>query len=312
MNAMMLAAMRFVAMMTLVFGAQPASIPEPAKPASPAPSIQDKPNPDLKLITEIPIVKAPEPKKPFAGEIKSADDLLRALETADADLKTLQSQIIYSKVWSDGSDRHVRVGKVAFSDERTPSGGARKFAVLFEKLRVGDRETNEPKEYVFDGQTLIERLANDKKINVLLRLKPGQTADPLRIGEGPVPIPVGQDRSDILARYEATLLPPTQDLQGEDAEETKQLHSLVEGALQLKLTPKQPNDKYKEIRLWYRRGTKQNGDPQLLPRMARAVLRNDDVDLVRLFDVKTNTDADEKSFKTATPDGWQVQDVSER
>lgn len=309
MNALMVMVTWLAGVMAALATGQPAPKPEPA---SPAPAIQDKPNPDLKLVSEIPIVKAPEAKKPFTGEIKSADDLLRALETADADLKTLQSRIIYSKVWADGADRHVRVGKIGFSDERTPSGGARKFAVLFEKLRIGDRETQEPKEYVFDGQTLIERLANDKKVNVLLRLKPGQTADPLRIGEGPVPIPVGQDRGDILARYEATLLPATQDLQGEDEQETAEFHKFVQGSMQLKLTPKQANDKYKEVRLWYRRGTKQNGDPQLLPRMARAVLRNDDVDLVRLFDVQTNTSVDEKVFRTATPEGWQVQDVIER
>jgi hypothetical protein len=306
MNAMILLVVWLVSALAWGGSEQPATTP------APAPVIQDKPNPDLKLVTEIPIVQAPEPKKPFTGEIKTADDLLRALETADADLKTLQSGIIYSKVWMDGSDRHVRVGRIAFSDERGPAGGARKFAVLFEKLNIGDRLTEEPKEYVFDGRTLIERLADQKKVNVLLRLKPGQTADPLRIGEGPVPIPVGQDRGDILARYEASLLPATQDLEGEDDEETRGLHKFVDGAMQLRLVPKQANDKYKDVRLWYRRGTKENGDPQLLPRMARAVLRNGDVDLVRLFDVKTNTRVEAKVFETTAPDGWQVQDVPER
>lgn len=309
MNAMMVLVLWFVSVMVQSSGEQP----QPAKPTSPAPAspptIQDKPNPDLKLVGEIPIVQ-PADKKPFTGEIKSADDLLRALETADADLKTLRSNVLYSKIWADGSDRHVRVGKIEFHDERAQPAGARKFAVLFDKLDIGGRVTNEPKEYVFDGHTLVERLPEQKKMNVLLRLQPGQSADPLRIGEGPVPIPIGQDRTDILSRYEATLLDATKDLQGEDAKETEDLKKFLAGSMQLKLTPKQPADKYKEIRLWYRRGTKQNGDPQLLPRLARATLRNGDIDLVQLYDVKTNDKVDDNIFKATGPDGWQVQDVS--
>lgn len=308
MNSMMGMAAWLVSVLMSQTGQPPNAQPVPSK----TPPIQDKPNPELKLVDEVPIVQPAKKKEPFTGEIKSADDLLRALETADADLKTLQSKIEYSKVWADGADRHVRAGTVLFDDTRSQGGGSRKFAVVFDLLRVGDRQTNEKKEYVFDGRTLVERLPDQKKANVLLRLKEGQVADPLRIGEGPVPIPIGQDRDDILARYDAKLLPATQDLVGEEPSETEHLHKYVEGSMQLRLTPKQANDKYKEIRLWYRKGTKQNGDPQLLPRMARAILRNGDVDLVRLFEVKTNAGVDEKVFKAETPAGWQVQDVPER
>lgn len=304
MNAMLVWAVCLAGMTTHGTSEQP----QPAKPAATPPAIQDKPNPDLKLVGEIPIVQAG--KKPFTGEIRTADDLLRTLETADADLKTLESSVLYSKIWMDGSDRHVRVGKIAFRDDRAQANGARKFAVLFDKLDIGGRVTNEPKEYVFDGQMLVERLPEQKKMNVLLRLQPGQSADPLRIGEGPVPIPIGQDRTDILARYDATLLDAMADLEGEDAKETEDLKKFLAGSMQLKLTPKQANDKYKEVRLWYRRGTKQNGDPQLLPRLARATLRNGDVDLVQLFNVKTNEKVEDRVFRATSPDGWQVQEVS--
>jgi hypothetical protein len=35
--------------------------------------------------------------------------------------------------------------------------------------------------------------------------RPGEQYDPLKPGEGPVPLPIGQRKADVLARFEATL-----------------------------------------------------------------------------------------------------------
>lgn len=282
---------------------------------APAP-VQIQPDPNLKLRTDIPVVAPEASKTPFTGPINTADDLLRALETADADLKSLRADIWWSKVWGDGvSDRHVRTGTIEFQDERSPgdeAGSKRRFAALFKTLIIGERRTDEPKEYVFDGKRLMEKMPAQKKATVLIEVEPGTVVDPMRLGKGPIPIPIGQRREDILSRFEAKLLPGDQDLQGEDDAETEELKKFAANSMQLLLIPKDEKDKYKEVRLWYRRGSAAKGDPQLLPRMARAVSRSGggDVDLVRLIGVKTNAPVDAKTFDTSVPSGWQVQESS--
>lgn len=246
-----------------------------------------------------------------AGEFTSADDLLKALETADADLRALSCQLLWTKTFDLGEDRHTRHGRLFFVDSRkdAPAPGARKFAVHIDETIIGERKETRKEQYIFDGAKLVERHPDDKRLVVYEIKSEGQNYDPLKIGEGPIPLPIGQKRDDILARFDAELLPPDKDLQGDDEADTARLLAFVKGAYQLRLTPKpdqQASVNFTEIRLWYRRGTHIGGDSHLLPRMARTVDRKKDVDLVQLVGVKTNQKVDE-AFDVSAPAGWEVQ-----
>lgn len=228
---------------------------------------------------------------------KNADELLTALETADADLKSLTADIKYDKTDGIAGDRQERRGKLYFEDkgdaDETAGKRDRTFSIRFDELRQGDRVEKESKLYIFDGEWFTE--INPKFKQVLKRqvVPPGEKFDPLRIGEGPLPLPIGQKKADIAQRFFGELLNESAGLDGMSQADRTKLLEFVKGAYQLRLVPK-PNTeeagKFSEIRLWYRDLGDGTG---LLPRMARTVTPGDNtVSLIQMINVKTNVPID--------------------
>jgi len=237
-------------------------------------------------------------------EFKTAEQLLDALEKADENLRSLTSDIQYDKIDGVTGDRQIRWGKVFFKDEtKSDASGVaagkkdRKFSVRFDKLQLGQRVQDEEQLFIFDGSWLIE--VNTKQQQIIKRqvMPPGAAFDPLKIGEGPLPLPIGQKKADMLARFKVALLADTADLTGEDAVEQAKLHQHVKGAYQLRLIPNpgtEEAEKFTEIRLWYREGDSEGGK-RLLPRMARTVApKSENVSIVRMINVKTNVQIEPK------------------
>lgn len=278
-----------------------------------------------------PAAKADEPAKATAvGEFASADALLVALESADKDMKSLSCDLLWSKEFYLGGDTHTRTGKLFFVDERVGAAPAkegapaverrRKFAVQIEAMKMqGGKDAKDARldqarvDYVFDGKLLVERKPNEKRI---LRHQLGNKvgADPLKIGEGPIPLPIGQKREDILSRFNVELLPPETDLVSKDADPEDDVVKLVQakatGCVQLKLVPKPEHERectFKEARLWFKRMPGVDGAPRrLLPQMARAKDKQDNTDTVLLIGVKVNVEVT-SAFDTSVPKGWEEQ-----
>ncbi len=254
----------------------------------------------------------------IAGEFKTANDLLVALEKADADLQTLTASVVYDRTSAFEGDRQVRTGRLSFRNEPQGPGKPplRRFAAEFDKLYLGRRLEEEPKQYIFDGIWMAEKQPKQKLCNRQQVVGPGETFDPLKIGEGPLPIPIGQKRDDILSRFEAELVPPESGLAPAKPDELSEeervaLERLVKfatakGTSQVRLTPREGADtrvEFSEVRLWYRR----DKQGRLLPHMARTVkATGGDVSIVQLTDVKTNDSAriDPAIFSTEIPPGW--------
>ena len=166
---------------------------------------------------EPPAPAAPVAAQPAAaqpGEFASADDLLKAMERADENLTSLTADIRYDRTFELQGDRQVRTGKLYFVSGGKPGAeGApateRRFAVAFKDLLVGDTFREEPKSYTFDGQWLVEKYPKENPPLFIKRqvVPPGQKFDPLRIGEGPFPLPIGQKAADIRQRFDVQLLP---------------------------------------------------------------------------------------------------------
>lgn len=288
----------------------------PARPASPSPPPEKTPAPvpgnaQLKVQTRV-----------LDRGYANADELLTALETADAGMTTLTADIVYDKTFGTAGDRQARVGKLYFQslppDVAVPEPGMkrdRRFAIHFETLVVGQREEADPQIYIFDGTWLLEKRPNDKRFVRRQVVPAGEQFDPLKIGEGPLPIPIGQRKDDILSRYDAELLPAADGLT-----DAKQL-AFVEGAYQLKLIPKperRHEDKFAEIRLWYK-ADKDVGN-RLIPRMARTMTsaadlgaQEGDESLVRLVKVRVNDDIPAGMIDPKPPgEGWDGQIVEFR
>lgn len=256
------------------------------------------------------------------AEFRTADELLTALETADRDLETLIADILYRREFGsiEGNEVQEWRGTLYYDADLTDQGDAaaaapgearqarrRGFAVVFDVSVLDNRERRERRDFVFDGQWLVERLHADRQMIRRRVVPPGEVADPLRIGEGPFPIPIGQRRDDILRRFEATLLP------AEDGWASGQFPPVLRDSWQLRLVPKPGTDEareFQEVRLWYQRITPPGGEaPRLLPRMARTQNFDGAAAEVLLTNLQPNQPIPPGVFDTSPPPpdaGWDV------
>ena len=256
-------------------------------------------------------------------DYKTADDLLDALETADKDLSTLTADVKYDKTFEIQGDRQVRFGRLWFVSEpaaKPDEPPRRKFAIKFDRVFIGPVQRTEDKTYIFDGQWMMEKDAVEKFFQKKQVVGPGAHFDPLKVGEGPFVLPIGQRKADIKDRYNVELLPsddglePSPDSTPEEREAARVAKEDVSGSWQLRLTPrnKVDDDGFTDIRLWYKRGAQR----ELLPRMARTVNPAGDVASVLLINVQvqlTGGPPNEAAkvppeiLDTATPQGWEGQ-----
>lgn len=280
-----------------------AADPAPTPPATQEPPIQSEPIPGGKVKVL--------PNEPILG-FADADALLTSLETADANLSVLTAQIQYIRDFAIAGDTQTRTGNLWFVDSTKKSEQARhrSFAIRFDSLIVGERQENREQLYIFDGEWLVEKFPGEKRMVKRQVVRPGETFDPLKIGEGPLPIPIGQKRADILARYDATLLPADDGFDEMPLERAKQLTAFTQGCVQLLLEPRADapgRDPFKAIRLWYK-PTDTKAGKRLLPRLAHTINTADDESTVKLINLKINEDAkiDSAVFDTTSPKDWDI------
>lgn len=252
----------------------------------------------------------PTRAKPDAAGFESAGDLLDAIERGDAGIDALSAGIQYIKTFSLAGDRQERRGALYYRVRKrgSPEGSGsnepdeRAFAIRFDELRTGDRIEPISKVYVFDGRYLVEKLPEQKLFTKRQIVPEGESFDPLRIGEGPFPVPIGQRRDDIEARY-------TTDMRPVDEQLPEAFARWAGDAVQIRLVPREfwaPEDDFTEIRLWYR----PDDEGRLLPWVARTMNKAGDEAIVRLIGIRLNDGAriPEDAFDTQPPDeGWDVQ-----
>ncbi len=170
-------------------GAQPPAAPSPA-PAPPATS------------PTAPPATPPAARAPFA----TADALLDATEAVAATLKDFSAGVTLETADDVTGDTERRNGQVVFT-QQPGQPGTRCFAVVFETFVDGSgRMDKRPVRYLYADGWMTEA---DFTQRTLIRRQlsyPGEAYDPLRAGEGPVPLPVGQRKADVLRRFEVELV----------------------------------------------------------------------------------------------------------
>lgn len=266
-----------------------------------------------------PIVTEPPPV------FHSAEELLDALEKSIATLENFSANVNYRKE-DPFTSTEIRSGRIIFAQElpaaeETPaegddqpttqpttqpakdaahSGGpaARRFAITFERETIGRQMRERNQRYVFDGAWLAEIDFDNKQFIKRQVVPPGQTFDPLKLGEGPFPLPIGQSRKEVLARFEAELtdFPREGFLQGR----------IPPSGIGLKLTPRPGLEvarDFESIRIWYDRRN-------LLPIAVDALAPDGVRKIVLLFNIEKNGEIDE-SLLTVDPqlseaDGWAI------
>ncbi len=132
------------------------------------------------------------------------EDLLDRLERSSADLRDFQARIRYD-IWDAVTEeKQIRSGELIYQVD--PDDGSRRFAILFDTFIFGNRQEKEAKHYIFADGWLVEIDHERKQFIKRQIVAPGKTFDPLKLGEGPFPLPIGQPKNEVLARFDVKLL----------------------------------------------------------------------------------------------------------
>lgn len=252
-----------------------------------------------------------DPQAP--DEIRTAGDLLRALENADNGLEAISAQISYERRFLLQGDRHVRRGDLYYAQADNDEGvRERRFGVHFSVLYLDDRREEDEQIFLFDGEWLIEKRPQQLQYIARQIAPEGAEFDPLRLGEGPIPFPLGQRAEDVRQRYDPMLVDTLDGLEDESDELRKFVAEDEEDGesdyWHIRLVPHREaaaDDDFDEINIWYDKET-------LLPRMALTINRGGDVSVVMLLNVTrtTVTDLPDDALSIEPPSqdsGWDIQ-----
>jgi outer membrane lipoprotein-sorting protein len=143
----------------------------------------------------------------WAVEDPPVQQALDALYKRGQDLKDFAAEVRLTETDALGSDT-VRVGRVLY---QLKGNGDARIRVAFDRKKLSGQMIKQRIEYLLDDGKLVDQ-NYDTKLQVTRQvLKPGQRLNPLKLGEGPFPLPIGQEPAEVQKMFEVTTRPPAKD-----------------------------------------------------------------------------------------------------
>ena len=146
-----------------------------------------------------------------AQPASAAHALLDRIAAADKDLQAITANIRKTKEEKVLRRKEIHLGRLIYLVDRPEPESEtliRKFAILFDKRYHGSgsrlREDVRDDHFVFDGRWFADINHAEKQFIKTEIAPPGEHRDPLKLGEGPFPLPIGQDSAEVLARFVVT------------------------------------------------------------------------------------------------------------
>ena len=156
----------------------------------------------------------PDPPAATSQPTSAAYALLDRIAQADKDLTAITADIRKTKEEKVLRRKEIHLGQVIYLVDRPEPDSEtliRKFAILFSKRYHGSgsrlREDSRDDHFVFDGRWFADINHAEKQFIKTEIAPPGEHRDPLKLGEGPFPLPIGQDRNEVLTRFAVTDAP---------------------------------------------------------------------------------------------------------
>ena len=174
----------------------PATAPEPQTQPITAPPDEPLP-PGIEVNRDDPAKEA----APLEPDVAS---VLDRIEAAGKDLQSFTATIAYEKQDELLGRRELRTGEIIYRVD--PNGHDKAFAVLFDSLIVNKSRRPNEKHYIFNGRWLVEIDHESKQFIKREIVAPGKVLDPLKLGEGPFPLPIGQAKEEVLERFDVTMI----------------------------------------------------------------------------------------------------------
>ena len=220
-----------------------------------------------------------------AGEARTVDAILDALEQAGHAYPQIAADVRYHVDQPMTGDTELRTGSVKF--QRGAADSAARFYVNFETLKLGSGPTLRQRvEYAFDGRWVTIAKHAITQMTRFEVAAEGQQVDAFKLGEGPFPVPFGQEAEAMRQMFDISLLPSRDD----DPAGTERL-ALVP------LPQRQEEIEFTRIELWVDRTTD-------LP--VRVVTRDKNRNLTTVdFDnIDTDQTFDARDFRLPRKIGW--------
>lgn len=109
----------------------------------------------------------------------------------------------YRKEYALEGDFETRLGTVALRG----TSSEREVVLVFDRIiDVSGHGTNEPRFHLFEDGWWTEVDPRRKRVVQRQVVPEGSDRDPFEIGEGPLPLPFGQKATDVLQRFDVTLV----------------------------------------------------------------------------------------------------------
>jgi hypothetical protein len=234
-----------------------------------------------------------------AGEDDPVITLLETLESSAADLRTFTANVHYVVEDALEGDRVIRKGEIIYRVD--PDNDEKAFAILFNSVIEDNRKRDRKSHYVFSGRWFAE-IDHEQKLFIKREVvAPGEDFDPLKLGEGPFPLPIGQEKDEVLARFDVAPaeLPeegPLAKLKGTTE---------VDGLLLIPKKGTSAAEDFERIELFYDRQTH-------LPVGVAVTETNGDLKIARLDYLKRNVELDGAALKNLDvtepdPRVWRVE-----
>ena len=223
---------------------------------------------------------------------ETPEALLAALEQATEGLRDVRAEVIYDRLDAVTEDRERRTGRLVLEQA---TDGTRRFGIVFDRIIDSTGHASpQVQRFAFGDGWLVE-FDDARRQCIERQIAPeGSGFDPLKLGEGPLPLPVGQRAAEVQRRFTVAFAPAP------DAPLLKRL----EGVQGLVLVPRKGSgvdEDFEEVRVWYDLRT-------FAPVGVLARLRGGDVKTVLLREVVRNGGLDAPAralLDRSVPEGWR-------
>ncbi len=149
----------------------------------------------------VPVVTAPP-----TASAERVDRFLTELEASGATIKSYSGALALEKYDALVEESERRFGRVVLEKvvlEKKDS--AQRFAIYFDEFVDGSgRSDRSVDHWIYKDGWLCEQDHRNKSFTKRQIVAPGESFDPLALGQGPIPIPIGQKKSEVLARFEVS------------------------------------------------------------------------------------------------------------
>src|SRR5207248_3656709 len=154
-------------------------------------------------------VLADEPKLDGSSDL---DAILDALDARGKNLKDFSADVALHTADNRTGEDTAQIGSMNFQSKGSDDS---RIKVSFDKKQMDDggkkTTVKQRLDYVLEDGWLTDR-DYQKKLEVRRQvLRPGQKMNLLKLGEGPFPLPIGQDKTEVKKQFDASKVETTKD-----------------------------------------------------------------------------------------------------